>query len=515
MVQPGYGTDREGLVIGNSDDTTTQLIVGTYTAVDGSAMSNHGIFKAQNIASRNTNNSFVNYGTFEIGTADISGYVENNGQAAFNELTLREYGSVNKQGAELTAGKLTVSGNALAGASGTYGIRGSLENQGKLSVTDELTVGGDITNSGEVDIAKLTVQAATPVQDATAGSFINNALAKVDSLLTEAGSIVTNAADAVLTIAGLNGATELKGTLTNNGTVKVDGTQNVTVAGGELNNNGTMDNTNALNVTAGTVNNKGTLALKGLNVTGGQVTNSAEAQFKDTGTTKIEMADASDVGIANEGHLELTNLMLLKGMIQGGSVGSKGVTLAEVRQDASIEAEKVQLKELNNAGTVKATDFAAAKTENTGTVEAGHLVLAENDRFLNQATGSVKADQLVLNGGEFVNAGGNTSDIALTQLATGGQFTSDGDSTLQKVVSNEGTINLNKGNLNIAELDAKNSVYNQLGGHFKADKGFLKIPLLNIKGGILTLPKFAIPKETLPVSSAITPLTSPAAIRLR
>ncbi|MTT96739.1 hypothetical protein GMD38_06870 [Parasutterella excrementihominis] len=480
----GYGTDREGLVIGNSDDTTTQLIVGTYTAVDGSAMSNHGIFKAQNIASRNTNNSFVNYGTFEIGTADISGYVENNGQAAFNELTLREYGSVNKQGAELTAGKLTVSGNALAGASGTYGIRGSLENQGKLSVTDELTVGGDITNSGEVDIAKLTVQAATPVQDATAGSFINNALAKVDSLLTEAGSIVTNAADAVLTIAGLNGATELKGTLTNNGTVKVDGTQNVTVAGGELNNNGTMDNTNALNVTAGTVNNKGTLALKGLNVTGGQVTNSAEAQFKDTGTTKIEMADASDVGIANEGHLELTNLMLLKGMIQGGSVGSKGVTLAEVRQDASIEAEKVQLKELNNAGTVKATDFAAAKTENTGTVEAGHLVLAENDRFLNQATGSVKADQLVLNGGEFVNAGGNTSDIALTQLATGGQFTSDGDSTLQKVVSNEGTINLNKGNLNIAELDAKNSVYNQLGGHFKADKGFFEDSTLNIKGGI-------------------------------
>ncbi|WP_270210010.1 hypothetical protein, partial [Parasutterella excrementihominis] len=157
---------------------------------------------------------------------------------------------------------------------------------------------------------------------------------------------------------------------------------------------------------------------------------------------------------------------------------------ADVRQDASIEAEKVQLKELNNAGTVKVIEFAATKTENTGTVEAGHLVLAENDRFLNQAAGSVKADQLVLNGGEFVNAGGNTSDIALTQIATGGQFTSDGDSNLQKVVSNEGTINLNKGNLNIAELDAKNSVYNQLGGHFKADKGFFADSTLNIKGGI-------------------------------
>ncbi|MFR1026578.1 MAG: hypothetical protein ACLSE8_09290 [Parasutterella sp.] len=50
--------------------------------------------------------------------------------------------------------------------------------------------------------------------------------------------------------------------------------------------------------------------------------------------------------------------MLLKGMIQGGSVGSKDVTLADVRQDASIEAETVQLKELNNAGTVKVTELA-------------------------------------------------------------------------------------------------------------------------------------------------------------
>ena len=481
----GYGNDREGLVIGNADDTATQLIVGSYTAVDGSAMSNHGIFKAQNIASRNTNNSFVNHGTFDIGTADISGYLENNGTAEFNELTLREYGSVNKQGAELTVGKLTVTGNALAGASGTYAIRGSLENQGKLSVTEELTVAGDMTTGGELDIAKLTVQAATPVQDAKAGSFINNALAKVDSLLTEAGSLVTNAADAVLTIAGLNGTSELNGTVTNDGTLKVDGTQSVTVASGELNNNGSMENTNVLNVTGGTVGNNGSLALNGLNINGGQVQNSAQAaQFKDSGTTKIEMADASDVGIANEGHLELSNLMLLKGMIQGGSVGSKDVTLADVRQDASIDAETVQLKELNNAGTVKVTEFAAAKTENTGTVEAGNLVLAENDRFLNQAAGAVKADQLVLNGGEFVNAGGDTSDIALTQIATGGQFTSDGDSTLQKVVSNEGTINLNKGNLNIAELDAKNSVYNQLGGHFKADKGFFEDSTLNIKGGI-------------------------------
>ena len=481
----GLGDDREGLVIGNANDKTAQLTVGTYTAVSGGSMSNHGIFKATTIATTNTESSYRNFGTFEVGTADISGKIDNMGTATFKELTLREVGSVNEKDATLTAEKLTVAGNALSGADGRHPIHGELENKGQLTVSDELTVAGEVTNSGELNAEKATVQAAaSDVEGSEAGNFINKALAKVDSLLTEAGSIVSNATDAVLTIAGLNNASELQGTVNNDGTIKVEGTQSVTVADGELNNNGTMENTNALNVTGGTVGNNGSLALNGLNVSGGQVQNAAEAQFKDSGTTKIEMADAADVGIANEGHLELTNLMLLKGMIQGGSVGSKGVTLAEVRQDASIEAEKVQLKELNNAGTVKATDFAAAKTENTGTVEAGHLVLAENDRFFNQAAGSVKADQLVLNGGEFVNAGGNTSDIALTQIATGGQFTSDGDSNLQKVVSNEGTINLNKGNLNIAELDAKNSVYNQLGGHFKADKGFFEDSTLNIKGGI-------------------------------
>ena len=43
--------------------------------------------------------------------------------------------------------------------------------------------------------------AASDVEGAEAGSFINKALAKVDSVLTEAGSIVSNATDAVLTIA--------------------------------------------------------------------------------------------------------------------------------------------------------------------------------------------------------------------------------------------------------------------------------------------------------------------------
>lgn len=482
----GYGEDRKGLVIGNADDTTTQLIVTNYAAVDGSAMSNHGLFKAENIASRNTNNSFVNHGTFEIGTADISGYLDNKGTASFDDLTLREYGTVNRQDAELTAGKLTVAGNALAGASGTYAIRGELDNQGKLSVTDELTVAGDVSNSGELNAEKSVVQAAaSDVEGAEAGNFINNALVKFDSLLTEAGSIVSNAADAVLTIAGLNNASELQGTVNNDGTIKVEGTQSVTVADGELNNNGSMENTNALNVEGGLVNNKGNLALTGLNITGGQVSNDASAYFKDAGVTEIAMSDTGDVAIQNGGLLDLTDLQLTKGTISGGTVGVKETTIASVKADGVIDAASVGFKDLTNEGVITVSDmFASANTENSGTVEAANIAMSEGGKFVNEAGATAKADKLDISGGEFVNEAGDTSGIVLTQIGADGQFTANGDTTLQQVVSADGIINLNKGNLNIAELDAKDSVYNQKAGNFKADKGFFENSTLNIMGGV-------------------------------
>ena len=487
----GYGEDREGLVIGNADDTTTQLIVTNYAAVDGSAMSNHGLFKAENIASRNTNNSFVNHGTFEIGTADISGYLDNKGTASFDELTLREYGTVNRQDAELTAGKLTVAGNALAGASGTYAIRGELDNQGKLSVTDELTVAGEVTNSGELNAEEATVKAAaSDVEGAEAGSFINKALAKVDSLLTEAGSIVSNATDAVLTIAGVNNASELQGTVNNDGTIKVEGSQSVTVADGELNNNGSMENTNALNVEGGLVNNKGNLALAGLNITGGQVSNDASAYFKDAGVTEIAMSDTGDVAIQNAGLLELTELQLTKGTISGGTVGVKETTTASVKADGVIDAASVGFKDFTNEGVITVSDvFASANTENSGTVDAANIAMSDGDKFVNKAEATVKSDKLDIAGGEFVNEAGDTSGIALTQIGADGKFTANGDTTLHQVVSEGGTINLNKGNLNIAVLDAKDSVYNQTAGNFKADKGFFENSILNIMGGVFDASK--------------------------
>lgn len=122
--------------------------------------------------------------------------------------------------------------------------------------------------------------------------------------------------------------------------------------------------------------------------------------------------------------------------------------------------------------------------ENSGTVDAANIAMSDGDKFVNKAGATATSDKLDLAGGEFVNEAGDTSGIALTQIGENGQFTANGDTTLQQVGSAGGTINLNKGNLNIAELDAKDSVYNQTAGNFKADKGFFENSTLNIMGGV-------------------------------
>lgn len=156
-----------------------------------------------------------------------------------------------------------------------------------------------------------------------------------------------------------------------------------------------------------------------------------------------------------------------------------------MKADGVIDAASVGFKDLTNEGVITVSDmFASANTENSGTVEAANIAMSEGDKFVNEAGATAKADKLDISGGEFVNEAGDTSGIVLTQIGADGQFTANGDTTLQQVVSADGIINLNKGNLNIAELDAKDSVYNQKAGNFKADKGFFENSTLNIMGGV-------------------------------
>ena len=401
----GYGAESAGIVIGSDADRTAQLNIGSYTAVDGSTLLNDGVFQADSIASVNNLNQITNRNVMTVGAADFSGQLKNEGQASFESLILRESGSINgkagssEQTASMTVGTLTIAGNALSGDSGTYAIRGALTNKGVLTVENDTTVAGDLVNDGTFAGSALTVAAKDDsVENSTAGSFINNLTADIDALIAEVGSTVTNAKNAVLTFLGVNNATEIAGTVENAGTLKAEGTQSVTLAeNGSLKNTGKVENTNTLSVAGGTFSNIGEAVLNGLTITAGQVVNAVTGIFKDSGTTTINMASADDVAVKNEAVLELTNLTLLKGVIEGGTVGTTQTTVASVSEDGSIDADTGNFKELTNAGKLEFADLTVAeKLTNTGSITTDKSVSAasiENSSAITAGT-TVNADSI-------------------------------------------------------------------------------------------------------------------------
>lgn len=480
-------SDLQGIVIGSDSDRTAELRVGKYTAVDIGTLLNDGVFHADSIESVNNANDIFNRHEFSAGTMDWTGRFVNSAKAEVDELTLRDSGNENKESGTMTIGNLTVSGDSKTGDSGTLPIRGELTNYALLGISEEAVIEGDLLNKGTLNAEKFAVKGAES-EDNKGGNFINNAVAKIDSLITEAGTVVSNAADAVLTVVGLNNESELKGTLNNEGTLKVEGTQSVTLADGELNNTGKVENTNVFTVAGGLLVNTGAMILNGLDSLGGTIKNAADAIFTDSGTTKVELADAKDVGIKNEGHLELSNLMLLQGVIEGGSVGNKDKTVAQVAENGKLSTAQVAFKTLENKGTVQVSEsFAVNSTSNSGVVEVddtGVMTLAQGDVFTNNEGGTIKSEGLVDLSGTLVNRG--TTDIAKLNINNGGVLTSQGTTDLNKVTAGEGAvINSESGSITVAELVANGATYNQTGGTFSADKGWFENSTLNIMGGVL------------------------------
>ena len=492
----GYGAESAGIVIGSDTDRTAQLNVGSYTAVDGSTLLNDGVFQADSIASVNNLNQITNRNVMTVGAADFSGQLKNEGKASFESLILRESGSINgkagaaEQTASMTVGTLTIAGNALSGDSGTYAIRGALTNKGTLTVENGTTVAGDLVNDGTLTGSALTVAAKdSSVENSEAGNFINNLTADIDALIAETGSVITNAKNAVLTLLGVNSATEIAGTVENAGNLKAEGTQAITLAeNGSLDNTGKVESTKTISVAGGTFSNIGEAVLNGLTVTAGQVVNAVTGIFKDSGTTTINMASADDVAVKNEAVLELTNLTLLKGVIEGGTVGTTEATVASVAADGSIDADTGNFKELANAGKLEFADLTVAeKLTNTGSITTDKSVSAgsiENSSAISAGT-TVNADSINNTGTITAGTGlasqsvSNTGSIqtaelkVTTGLTNSGSVTSTGKAeitaldnqtggvlTLAEALVNGGT---NAGELTASGLLTLNDVFSNTG----------------------------------------------------
>ena len=453
----GRGNDREGLVIGNANDKTAQLTVGTYTAVSGGSMSNHGLFKVATIATTNTESSYRNFGTFEVGTADISGKIDNMGTASFNELTLREIGSVNEKDATLTAEKLTVTGNALSGADGRHAIRGALENRGLLTVSDELSVAGDLINSGEMSAKKVSVHAAATVANASGGYFLNKTTAAIGSLDVEAGSSVTN--DGTIKLkAGSKETTTIAGSLKNNNAAEF---YDLTLEHGSSYEN------------AGTTTVKNQLSLNdvnSLNLVSGSVT---------TKTVDFNFADKSDALDLRNGSLKAESLTVSKGNVLLNDFSGRDATVKTL-ENGSLSATTLNAKEVVNGGiiTVKSS-YSAKTTSNTGTfsLEDGAVFLSEGDGFENG--GTIRSNSAVTVSGDLTNAGNiKTPELV---LASTGKLISSGDLNLSALTAEKGSeVEITQNSLSASTLNSK-------GASITVENGLLNAGDLNANGGSITV----------------------------
>ena len=480
----GYGADEAGIVIGSETDRTAELNVGSYTAVTAGTLLNNGVFHADTLSSIDNGNEIINRHEFSAGTMDWIGKLTNYADAAIDALTLRDAYNSNKAGASMRVGTLTIAGDDVSGDSGTLAIRGGLTNKGVLTVDEETVIAGDLVNENEFSSDKLSLKGDN-------GSFINRAAAKIDSLASEAATMLSNAADATLTVLGIKDSSEIAGTVENEGSLKVEGTQGLTLAENGTLNNKRLDCASVLSVAGGVLQNAGETLLNGITVTAGQVVNTVAGFFKDSGTTTVNMASADEVAVKNEAVLELTNLELLKGVIEGGTVGVKETTTATISSDGSVKSSAMTAQTVNNSGLISVSErYEAKDTQNTGVIEAtsgASILVAQGDNFVNEAAGSVIAQ----NGasvdvlGDFINRG-ETSEVSLMNIGSTGVLTAQADTALNKVVASEGAvINSESGAIVIEDLTADGVIYNQTGGTLVADKGWFENSTLNIMGGIL------------------------------
>ena len=456
---------------GLREDHDTSLTVQTYQAnAANSDLTNWGTFVAENVASGEGTwrSTITNNHVMDLGTVNFNGFLNNNATLTADTMTLTfgadaetsdfgELMSTNAEGATMTVGSLNISGKYQWSDSGE-GLfsAGALQNLGTLSVTNDMTVGGAFQNDKTATIAHLTLDGL--------GQFVNSATGEATiDYLTATGGKLDNAG--TITFAQTQGASSLGSVLNNSGTMNIaEGANAFAVAtGGALTNTNLIDAKGAISVEGGTFTNAGTANLTGLNITAGQVIAEEGSTFKDSGTTTINMTNAEDVAIANSTTLELADLDLTQGTIEGGTLN---VADGQVASGGILKDIVNFMGNIFSSGSIK-NDVATTVTgtvTNAGTADYTDVTVVAGGKLDNQAT--MNADRVTVNSDGTLASSGATELGSLTAQAGG-------------------VIEVSDGTLHTGNLVADGAIYNQTGGTISSDKGWFVNSTLNIMGGTL------------------------------
>lgn len=469
---------------GLRQDTDVSLTVDTLQ-INGGDLFNYGTLSATTTGSGSLQQSVTNYGTMNLGEVDSNDNFTNHGTLTAGNVTLRtggmlyptfenpnepsderEFGAttVNKAGAEMTLGSLTLTGWADI-LNGAY-RNGGMINEGTLEITNALTVDGDFRNTGDsaqATIGQLVMKSEVAENIVARFENLNGATATIDSLDTTAGTIQN---EGILNLTQTNGASSLGSVLTNEGTLNTSESTNAfaIATNGQLVNTGTVNASGTIEVSGGTFENSGKVELNGLTVTAGQVLVNEGSSFKDSGKTTIAMASGTDVAISNSSTLNLAELELTKGTIEGGTLNT---TSGSVGADGVLKNIANFIGKITSAGSI-ISDIA---TTITGTVT-------------NTGTADYDQDVTIVTGGRLDNQGTMTGENVIVNA--GGSLASSGDTTItQTTAAKDAVIEVSGGTLHTGSLVADGAIYNQTGGTIKSDNGWFVNSTLNISGGTL------------------------------
>ncbi|MCQ2549514.1 MAG: InlB B-repeat-containing protein [Lachnospiraceae bacterium] len=455
---------------------------GAFNNNKGGSLSNDG--KVDNAGSINNNAGSTLTNNGEVNNAG-NGTIENKSGASFGNA-----GTVNNGGKLENGGTLNNQGEGIIENSGSFNNEGSIlgnddaikQNEGSTNTDTSSDAIKVVKNNGEIK-SYLNLQGA--LNDAENGDVlsIKKSPVIVDGPITIPEGVTLNVpANKELTVVG--------GSITNNGTIQSenDGVINVDdksrienngiiVSGGSLNNRGTLHNNvqSSISVPEGgafnneqgaSVNNKGTVSVSGdvnnkgiLNnqadgsmttTSSGAINNENGGRFENAGVVENNGAIHNKAGST----LNNSNSIVNSGKVSnGGTLNNSNSGTIQNNSGADLNNEKGG--DLNNAGKI-ANDGNVGNGGTVNNTTGGSINNNAGGSLNNNKGGSLSNSGTVENSGQLNNNNGS-----VLHNVAGGTIKNNPEATLENKsgasLSNNGTVN-NQGNLeNGGTLDNESS----------------------------------------------------------
>ena len=380
---------------------------GTVTGFD-TAFANNGTLNVSDTQFENNQNALTNNAG---GNLNVTGSTFADNDTAIT----------NNAGGNLNLSNITFDGNGV-----------DVSNSGTLNLAGNTVIEGGITGQGTTNITSGVTNAVnTIVQDKlniSSGATLDGA-GNVTANVNNEGTM--NYADGSVnanTITG-NGTLNAQGSWTNGGNVS-QGTVNV-ASGSTITNNGTLEVTNTLNNTDSTIANSGELTLAGQNMQNngtinGSGTTNISGKLQNNGSVEqdVEIDKSGEVtsnadliknsilnngiytvtggnianAITGSGDINLTNNMSISGSIVGNNINLNNGILS-FAQSADISGATLNA----NGGSINLQNDTIQNTNLGNLILNSDLNLALDGSFADKELDTITANSFTNNGGHSIN----------------------------------------------------------------------------------------------------------------